>query len=547
MQKAVIYARYSSDTQTEQSIEGQLRVCKEYAQRNNLLVVETYIDRAMTGTNDMRPAFQRMIKDSYKHCFEVVLVYKLDRFSRDKYDSAIHKRTLKLNGAKVVSATEFIPDTPEGLIFESMIEGYAAYYSMELSQKVKRGLNESYIKGNYTGGYVMYGYKVENKKYVVEENEAKVIREIFAKYSQGSTAESIAKDLKEMGIRDKNGKYFKTAKLYKILENSKYNGMAVHNGKSYTNIFPKIVDDATWQRVCEIHESNKHAPSRKKEIYDFILSGKLVCGDCKRYMVGESGTSHTGEKHYYYTCLSRRRDKAHCELKSVSKQYLEDLVVNTTFTLLSDENTVNEIAHKLYEIHEMESKENSTLKQLEKQRTSALNASRNLISALEQGIVTEQTKERLKELEIEICQLDSDIDKEKNRCYTYLSEEDIAEYLHTVICGDTNDIKVRKTIINTFVREILLYNDRVVISYNFSELTGKHRIDRNEMEETERQANTAFSSAQSSYILPCLPPLAPNLNPSGSSRVLFLCSGLFNSSSSSLSSFIFVGTSGEVL
>ena len=188
-------------------------------------------------------------------------------------------------------------------------------------------------------------------------------------------------------------------------------------------------------------------------------------------MVGESGTSHTGEKHYYYTCLSRRRDKAHCELKSVSKQYLEDLVVNTTFTLLSDENTVNEIAHKLYEIHEMESKENSTLKQLEKQRTSALNASRNLISALEQGIVTEQTKERLKELEIEICQLDRDIDKEKNRCYTYLSEEDIAEYLHTVICGDTNDIKVRKTIINTFVREILLYNDRVVISYNFSELT----------------------------------------------------------------------------
>lgn len=84
MKKAIIYARYSSDSQTEQSIEGQLRVCREYAQNNDILIVDTYIDRAMTGTNDMRPDFQRMLKDSAKRQWEVVLVYKLDRFSRDK-------------------------------------------------------------------------------------------------------------------------------------------------------------------------------------------------------------------------------------------------------------------------------------------------------------------------------------------------------------------------------------------------------------------------------------------------------------------------------
>lgn len=131
MRKAVIYARYSSDSQTEQSIEGQLRVCREYAQSNDILIVDTYIDRAMTGTNDMRPDFQRMLKDSAKHQWEVVLVYKLDRFSRDKYETTIHKHTLKENGVKLVSAIENIPDSPEGIILESLLEGFVSPNSAE--------------------------------------------------------------------------------------------------------------------------------------------------------------------------------------------------------------------------------------------------------------------------------------------------------------------------------------------------------------------------------------------------------------------------------
>ncbi len=124
MQSAVIYARYSSDSQTEQSIEGQLRVCEDYAKSHDIVVVNTYIDRAMTGTNDNRPAFQRMLKDSNRKEWDFILVYKFDRFSRNKYETAIHKKELKDNGVKVVSATEFVPDTPEGIIFESMLEGY---------------------------------------------------------------------------------------------------------------------------------------------------------------------------------------------------------------------------------------------------------------------------------------------------------------------------------------------------------------------------------------------------------------------------------------
>lgn len=124
MKTAAVYARYSSDNQTEQSIEGQLRVCEEYAQRNGIVIVDTYIDRAMTGTNDNRPDFRRMIKDSAKKSWDFILVYKLDRFSRNKYETAIHKKTLKDNGVKVLSAMENIPETPEGIILESLLEGF---------------------------------------------------------------------------------------------------------------------------------------------------------------------------------------------------------------------------------------------------------------------------------------------------------------------------------------------------------------------------------------------------------------------------------------
>ena len=122
MKTAVIYARYSCDQQTEQSIDGQLRVCEDYAQRNGILILNTYIDRAMTGTNDNRPDFQRMIKDSSRKVWNYVIVYKLDRFSRNKYESTVHKRTLKNNGVKVITAMENTPDTPEGILLENLLE-----------------------------------------------------------------------------------------------------------------------------------------------------------------------------------------------------------------------------------------------------------------------------------------------------------------------------------------------------------------------------------------------------------------------------------------
>ena len=178
MKNAVIYARYSSTNQNEQSIDGQLRECRAFAEREGYTVIETYVDRALTGRNDNRPDFQRMIIDAKKRQFQYVIVYKLDRFARNRYDSAIYKHKLKQCGVKVISATENISDNPEGVILEAVLEASAEYYSLELSQKIKRGYRESMMKGNYIGGSVPLGYKVVNKKLVIDEATEHIIKAI---------------------------------------------------------------------------------------------------------------------------------------------------------------------------------------------------------------------------------------------------------------------------------------------------------------------------------------------------------------------------------
>ncbi|MCL2369859.1 MAG: recombinase family protein [Firmicutes bacterium] len=161
---AVIYARYSSSAQTEQSIEGQLRVCKEFAERSGYTVIHEYIDRAMTGTNAERPDFLQMVKDASQKQFDYIIVYKVDRFARNQYDSVFYKHKLSQSGVKVVSATEAISDTAEGRLVEGILEIMAEMYSHDLSQKVKRGQKESLLKGNHLGGSMLYGYKSVDKR-----------------------------------------------------------------------------------------------------------------------------------------------------------------------------------------------------------------------------------------------------------------------------------------------------------------------------------------------------------------------------------------------
>ena len=176
---AVIYARYSSHGQTEQSIEGQLHDNYAWAEQQGITVIGEYIDRALTGTKDQRPDFQRMIADAAKRQFELVIVWKLDRFARNRYDSAIYKARLKKYGVKVLSVKENITDSPEGIILEGLLESMAEYYSANLAQNVLRGKRETSAKGNWNGGRVPLGYKAVDGKLVADDKTAPFVQYLF--------------------------------------------------------------------------------------------------------------------------------------------------------------------------------------------------------------------------------------------------------------------------------------------------------------------------------------------------------------------------------
>ena len=322
----VIYARFSSHSQTEQSIEGQLKVCYEYAESNHYTVVGEYIDRAISGTTDNRAEFQRMISDSDRHTFEGVLVYQLDRFARNRYDSAINKAKLKKNGVRVLSAKENIADDASGILVEGVLESMAEYYSVELSQKIHRGMAINAEKCLSNGSNPGLGFKVDaERRFYVDEEEAAIVREIYERYASGETKAEIIRDLKRRRVKTSLGKEFSPNSLSHLLSNKRYIGVYLYKGKETPGGMPRILDDDLFYRVQSMMNKNKNAPARTHGEGEYLLTTKLFCGHCKEMMVGYGGTSKTGRQYHYYMCKNARRKK--CAKKIVSKSYIEDRVL----------------------------------------------------------------------------------------------------------------------------------------------------------------------------------------------------------------------------
>ena len=376
---AVIYARYSSDSQREESIEGQLRECREYAERNNMTIVGTYIDRALSAKTADRPEFQHMIKDSAKELFEIVLVWKLDRFSRDRYDSAHYKHILKKNGVKVISAKEHISEGPEGIILEAMLEGYAEYYSAELSEKIRRGQKENALKGRNNGGGIPLGYLLgDEQKLVLDPVTAPLVREIFQRYADGEIVRTIVEDFNRRGLKTKSGKPFSPNSFNRILKNRKYIGEYRYQDVVIEGDVPAIVPEDLFNRVQERMEKNRHAPAMAKAKEDYLLTTKLFCVKCERMMVGESGKSHTGAMHYYYKCSGAKRLKD-CDKKAVRKDWIERVVVRLTMQRVMDEEKINRLIDAILVMQEQE---DTTTPALRSQLTETESSIENILKAI---------------------------------------------------------------------------------------------------------------------------------------------------------------------
>lgn len=459
---AVIYARYSSDKQNEQSIEGQIRVIKEYALKNNIPIIDAYIDRAQTGRSDDRPQFQKMIADSTKREFGYVLVYKFDRFSRDRLNSLLYKRELRMNGVKVVSATEYISDNSQGILFESMIDGYAEYYSAELAEKVRRGNRESRLKGQFTGGPRPYGYNIVNKKCIIKEDEAEVIKKVFEDAANLKTYKSIAEELNSKGFRH-NGKDFDDKFISRILTNTKYYGIATICGEEYDNIFPAIISKDTFDRAKQSSEFNKSRCSHFRTDVTYMLTSKIFCGYCESSVVGESGKGRHGIRYYYYTCCNKKKKGVKCALVNVKKDYLEDFIVNGVKDAILHSDKLTEIAGYLSEAYNEAAEDDPMIEINHKALLTNKKEIDNIMNIFKAGFVNDTLKEELTRLDEEKKKLEAEKEKLLLKSKTKIDSTEALGFLVSLLSEEDNSFEYKQMIIDRFIRKIYLFNDKVAI------------------------------------------------------------------------------------
>lgn len=470
----VIYARYSEGPrQTDQSIEGQVADCTAYAERNGVDIVGVYADRHISGKSaDNRAEFQRMIRDAADGKFEVVIVWKIDRFGRNRQDIAFNKYKLKKAGVKLMYAEEAVPEGPEGIILESVLEGMAEYYSADLRQKVIRGRRETLKKGLYCGAPLPLGYKVDDTRHIViDEEKAPAVREVFRLYASGAGVNECVAYLNGLGMTGTRGGRISPAVIYRMLRNEKYLGIFDTDGIELRA--EPLIDEATF-RACEQFFKPLHQNAAGRANVDYKLSCKCFCGYCEAMLIGESGTGKKGKTYYYYKCGKQKRGSK-CQLKPVRKDALEEAVLRATVEDMLTDETIAALVDEIMRIQDQEASEDPAAA-FRKQLDSNRKRQRNLLDAIEEGTGAKGLASRLADLEAEERELKLEIEKAE-LARPRLSREDVTAWLCSFRGGDINDAEFAARLIDTFVAKVEVKNGVAAIYYNISK-PGRKNTDR---------------------------------------------------------------------
>ena len=495
MRRAAIYARYSSDGQREESIDAQLRACENFARSNDLIVVKNYVDRAKSGTSDRRPEFLAMIEDSGKKMFDVILIHKLDRFSRDKYDSVIYKRRLRKNKVQLISVLERLDGSPESGIMESMLEAMAEYYSKNLAREVDKGLAENAYQCRHNGGQPALGYDVDpaTKKYVINESEAVSVRLIFEMYLSGMGYGRMVDELNFRGLRTKAGKPFAKNSLHDILRNEKYAGTYVFNRsaakdpegrrnshacKEESSIIripggiPAIVDEETFRKAQEKSRLNQRMAGGYKAKQHYLLSGLIFCGECLEregkdiLMMGNAKHAGSGKNlHVTYRCGQRHRTHT-CDNVELRREYIEDFVLRALERRVFSEKAIPKLAARLNEYQQKamvgRESENEPLKlelaEVERQVA-------NIVSSVAEGYGQASFVGKLAELEDRKAQIETRLMENQSR----LRKEPITEAdLRLLLDNFRQYIRERnvpeiKKFLASFIQKVVVFRDHVVV------------------------------------------------------------------------------------
>lgn len=457
--RGVIYARYSSHNQKEESIEQQIEECTAFAKANHITILEIYADKAISGRTDDRRSFQRMIHDAGKGLFDVVVAYKSNRIARNMLNALQYESKLEKFGVQTFYAKEEFGNTAAGRFALRNMMNINQFYSENLSEDVKRGMRDN-AENCKINGRIPYGYKRgEDGKYAVNPEAAAVVSQVFDRISDNWKLTDIAADLNTRGIKTAAGKQWNCNSVSRIARSIIYSGVYKYADITIEGGVPAIVSREVFDMVQNKISSGHPTRGRKQHTGEYLLTGKLFCGLCGSLMTGMSGKGKSGAKYHYYACCGHRGGD--CPKKHVSRDEIEAKVVEIIQKYAMSDEAIEWIAAGAVAI-QVEATNDNGLQDLQSRMAEAKQKRANIVGAIEDGLYSPVLRERMEALEEDIKNIEREITKVK--VLNHPAEHSrIVYFLESMREGSPSSFEYRKAIIDTFVRAVYLWDDHIEI------------------------------------------------------------------------------------
>lgn len=458
--RTAVYTRYSSDKQSDLSIEDQIKECRAFTKKNGLNVVKVYSDYAKTGTNENREDFQNMMNDARKGLFDYIVVWHTDRIHRDMIASFRTLGIFQELGIEILSVTQPELNSKDdiSLLIRAVYSWKDAQVSADISKNVARTMRTKAENCEYMG-YKVYGYDHDaNKKFVINDEEARIVEYVFASYASGQQSlKEIADALNGRGLRNPSGKPFNYNYIERIIKNEAYVGRYYYKGRLIKEDgYPRIINFDLFMKA----QAKLSRKRRKNMSSDYALTSKLFCSVCGEPMHGISGKGKQGYKYYYYAC----KDKwVSCATeKAIPQDMIEELVSNAILSTFSEPETSERLIEKLLSLQENHSNiaeikaVRKSLEEVRRQQKKLLDSIGNFPSDLFDKKAAELSK-RHSELEIELMRLEADTD--------WLTREELVAFFADIKKSGLTP----KEVIKHCVSKVVMYPDKVVIVTNLSD------------------------------------------------------------------------------
>lgn len=511
MKNAVIYARFSSSGQNEQTIDGQIRVCREYAEKQGLSIIKVYDkDKAKSASKETekRKDLHRMFADAETGAFQYIIVYKMDRFARNRNESRIFKSELAKHGVRVLSATENITDDEGGELYEMILEWNDEKYSQRLSKRVHDGLDTAVANGTYCGGHLIMGYKLIDTdkrggkgiihKVGIDEEQAEIVRFIFTEYASGTDKKAIADMLNAKGSKYK-GKSFHLRTFESWLFNTKYTGEFHLGDRLVDNVYPQIIDKLLFEKVQARLKSNRIFAGVNKAPVTYLLTGKAFCGHCGAPICADNGTARNGLSVHYYACKRKKKGKDLCVKKRNHKDKLEKAVTEFVVDCLKDPTKVNKAADDTIRYYDERTGDDG-LKSIDIRVANANNEVASLTDAFvlaKNDLLRATIEKKMSELETYLKDLNSEKAKINIEHGLRITKAQILEFVAQLIKGDPNDKDYQRRIIDKLVHKVYISDGSFFVLVNFFDMNKTEHITFEDINETAQSfaLNGSFSNS----------------------------------------------------